>query len=152
MTRNVFVACLLLVGAALGSVAYGDEHSQLRDVHRVFVEKMPNDLDQYISAELTKQLKGRVTVVLQKGDADAIIRGTSAEQSGVGSQITGRHLGLNDTASGSISLIDRDEKIVMWSAEAGDRSLWKGPMARGGSRKVAERLVHDFKDALGKSR
>jgi hypothetical protein len=152
MTRNVFLACVLLVGGALGSAAYGSDDSQLRGIHRVFVEKMPNDLDQYISAEITKQLRGRLSVVLQKSDADGILRGTSAEQSGVGSQITGRYLGLHDTASGSISLIDRDERVVLWSSEAGDRSLWKGPMARGGSRKVAERLVHDLKDALGKGR
>jgi hypothetical protein len=30
--------------------------------------------------------------------------------------------------------------------------MWKGFMARGGLRKVAERLVHDFKDAVEKTR
>jgi len=62
-----------------------------------------------------------------------------------------RYLGLHDNATGAVSLIDRDEKLILWSGEAGDRSLWKGFMARGGFRKVAERLVHDLKDAILKS-
>ena len=47
----------------------------LRNVRRVFIEPMPGDLDQYISAEITKELKGRVVIVLDKANADAIMRG-----------------------------------------------------------------------------
>jgi len=123
----------------------------LKSVHRIFIEKMANDLDQYISAEITKQFKGRVVVVLNKEDADGVLRGTSEQKTGVGAAVTGRYLGLHDNASGSVSLVDKQERMVIWSAEAGDRSLWKGWMARGGPRKVAERLVHDLKDAMEKT-
>src|SRR5262249_49172970 len=34
------------------------------------------------------------------------------------------------------------------SSEAGDRSLWWGSLKRGGERKVADRLVHNLKDAM----
>ena len=60
---------------------------------------MENDLDQYISAEITKQFKGRVVVVLHKDSADAILRGASENKTGVGAAITGRYLGLHDNAS-----------------------------------------------------
>jgi len=138
---------LLIFGLATPVAA-----QSLKDVHRVFIDKMPNDLDQYIGAEITKQLSGRLTVVLIREDADAIMRGTGNERTGTGAAITGRYLGLHDNATGSISLVDKDEKMILWSAEAGDRSLMFGVMKRGGSRKVADRLVHDLKDALKKVR
>ena len=118
----------------------------------MFIVKMPNDLDHYISAEITKQFKGRIVVVLQKNDADVILRGTGEKKDGVGAAVTGRYLGLHDNATGSVSLVDRDETMVLWSAEAGDRSLMWGAMARGGPRKVASRLVSDLKKAIEKAR
>jgi hypothetical protein len=140
------VLCVALFGFADQATA-----PSLKDVHRVFIEKMPNDLDQYIGAEVTKQLTGRLTVVLNREDADVIMRGTGTERTGTGAAITGRYLGLHDNATGSISLVDKDEKMILWSAEAGDRSLMFGVMKRGGPRKVADRLVHDLKDALKKA-
>src|SRR4029077_1902902 len=67
----------------------------LKGVRRIFIEPMPGDLDQYISAEITKDLKGRVVVVLDKANADAIMRGVGENKNGVGSAITGRYLGLH---------------------------------------------------------
>ena len=78
--------------------------------------------------------------------------GVSEEQTGTGAKITGRYLGLHDTASGTISLVDKEGRVLLWSAEAGDRSLWFGAMARGGQRKVAARLVDKLKEALEKGR
>ena len=146
MTRaSLFLIALCLLGStAAGAAAQGS----LRDVHKVFVEKMPNDLDQYITAEITKQLAGRVIVVVRQEDADGVIRGTSEMKTGVGAAITGRALGLHDTATGSIALVDKDERTIIWSGEAGDRNMWVGAMARSGPRKVADRLVHDLKKAL----
>jgi hypothetical protein len=150
MRLLVLVLFVALVGFFSAPAAADDV--SLKNVHRVYLEKMPNDLDQYISAEITKQLRGRVVVVLQKEEADGIVRGTGDEKTGVGAAVTGRYLGLHDNATGSISMVDKDEKVILWSAEAGDRSLWKGFMARGGLRKVAERLVHDLKTAIENSR
>jgi hypothetical protein len=147
---RVIVALLLSGFVAVN--AFASDIISLAAVHRVFIEKMPNDLDQYISAELSKQLSGRMVVVLNKEDADGILRGTSAERTGTGAAITGRYLGLHDNATGSISMVDKDERVILWSAEAGDRSLMWGPMKRGGPRKVADRLVHDLKKALERAR
>jgi hypothetical protein len=120
----------------------------LKGVRRIFIEPMPGDLDQYISAEITKEFKGRVVIVLDKANADAIMRGVGENKSGVGSAITGRYLGLHDNSTASVTLVDPNETVVLWASEAGDRSLMWGVLARGGQRKVADRLVNNLKKAL----
>jgi hypothetical protein len=120
----------------------------LRSVRKVFIEKMPNDLDQYLRAEISKQCNGRLTVVLDKSDADGILAGVSEEEKGTGAKITGRYLGLHDIATGSVSLLDKEGKVILWANEAGDRSLLFGAMKRGGERKVAERLISKLKKAM----
>ena len=120
----------------------------LKGIRRIFLEKMANDLDQYISAEITKELSGRLVVVLDKANADAIMRGIGENRTGVGAAITGRYLGLHDNASASITIVDPAETVVLWASEAGDRSLMFGVMRRGGQRKVADRLVNNLKEAL----
>ena len=119
-------------------------------IKKVFIEKMDNNLDQNIRAEFTKQFKGSVMVVLDPKDADAILAGVSEELKGTGAKVTGRYLGLHDVASGSVSLLDKEGKVILWSSEAGDRNLWLGAMARGGQRKVADRLVSKLKKAMHK--
>ena len=120
----------------------------LKEVRTIYIEPMPADLDQYIRAEITKQMKGRLSVVLKQEYADAIMTGVGAHDKGVTNRITGRYLGLHDTATGSISVIDKEGKMVLWSSEAGDRSIWWGALKRGGPRKVADRLVHNLKRAM----
>jgi hypothetical protein len=120
----------------------------LGSIRRVYIDKMDNGLDQYIAAEITKQFKGRLTVVLDPANADVIMRGVNENHTGAARAITGRYLGLHDNASGSITLIDPGETVVLWASEAGDRSLMFGVMKRGGQRKVADRLVHNLKDAI----
>ena len=109
---------------------------------------MPNDLDQYLRAEISKQFKGSVVVVLDKNDAEGILAGISDEKKGTGAQITGRYLGLHDNATGTVSLLDKEGKNILWTDEAGDRSLMFGVMKRGGQRKVADRLISKLKKAM----
>ncbi len=118
-------------------------------VKKVYIDKMPNDLDQYLRAEITKQLPGRLLVVLNRDDADAIMTGVGDSKSGTGAVITGRYLGLHDNATGAVSIVDKSGTVVIWSSEAGDRSLLMGAVKRGGPRKVADRLIHNLKKALG---
>lgn len=125
------------------------QKTELRAVKKVFIEKMDNNLDQYLRAEFSKQFKGNVVVVLDAKDADAILAGVGEEQKGTGAKITGRYLGLHDVATGTVSLLDKEGKVILWSDEAGDRNMWLGPMARGGQRKVADRLVNKLRKAMG---
>ena len=109
--------------------------TNLKSVRHIYVEEMENDLDQYIRSEILKELSGRVTVVLDKVNADGILRAASP----------------HDNASASITLVDRDETVILWASEAGDRSLTTGTSARASAqRKVADRLVSNLKKALGK--
>ena len=120
----------------------------LGNIKKIYIEKMPNNLDQYLRAEISKQFKGSVTVVLDKKDADGILAGISEEKTGTGAQITGRYLGLHDNATGTVSMLDKEERNVIWTDEAGDRSLMFGVMRRGGERKVADRLISKLKKAM----
>jgi hypothetical protein len=131
---------------------FGQSTPPLSSIHKIFIEKMDNNLDQYMRAEFAKQLKGRVTVVLDSKDADAILVGVNEETKGTGAKITGRYLGLHDVATGTVSLLDKEGKTLLWSDEAGDRSLLFGMMKRGGQRKVADRLVSKLKKAMQSSK
>ena|ERR1700677_558748 len=143
--RIVLALALTFASLSFGQVTATD----LKSVHKIFIDRMPNDLDQYLRAEFVKQLKGKITIVLDEKDADGVLTGVSEEEKGTGAKITGRYLGLHDIATGTVSLVDKDRKNLLWSDEAGDRSLLFGVMKRGGERKVAERLVNKFKKAAG---
>ena len=138
---------ILLLCSLFVTVAFSQK-PELRSVQKVFIEKMENNLDQYLRAEFSKQFKGKVVVVLEAKDADAILAGVGEELKGTGAKITGRYLGLHDVATGTVSLLDKEGKVILWSDEAGDRSLMFGAMRRGGQRKVAERLVGKLKKAM----
>ena len=138
------LCCIVLCGLA----AVGQEAPSLSSIHKVFIEKMPNDLDQYLRAEIMKQFKGKLTVVLKKEDADGVITGVNEEQKGTAAKVTGRYLGLHDTVNGTISLLDKTESAILWSDEAGDRNLFFGIAHRGGERKVADRLIGKLKKAI----
>jgi hypothetical protein len=94
-------------------------------------------------------MKGKIEIVLDEKEADAILTGVSEEKTGTGAQITGRYLGLHDNTTGSLSMVDKERKTILWADEAGDRSLFFSVAHRGGERKVAERLVHKLKSAMG---
>src|ERR1035437_8732476 len=146
-TLNYFLRLsVVLTLTAFG--AFGQDATSLASIRKIYIEKMPNDLDQYLRAEISKQFKGKVTVVLDKNDADGILTGIDEERKGTGAQITGRYLGLHDNATGTISMLDKEEKNIFWTDEAGDASLLCGVMKRGGQRKVADRLIAKLKKAM----
>jgi len=145
---KLFVTITVFTGLLLPAGAFCQSPQTLASVGKIYIEKMPNNLDQYLRAEISKQFKGTVIVVLDKKDADGVLAGISEEKTGTGAQITGRYLGLHDNATGTISLLDKDEKTILWTDEAGDRSLMFGVMRRGGERKVADRLISKLKKAM----
>ena len=141
---KVVIAALALTIGSFGQATT----PSLKSVKKIYIEKMDNDLDKYLRAEISKQFKGSVVVVLDAKDADGILAGVDEEQKGTGAKITGRYLGLHDVATGTISLLDKEGKVILWSDEAGDRSLLFGAMKRGGQRKVADRLIGKLKKAM----
>jgi hypothetical protein len=139
---------LAAIALAFFALATGQQQQSLKSVKKIFIDKMANDLDLYLRAEISKQFKGSVTVVLDKKDADGILAGVSEEEKGTGAKVTGRYFGLHDIATGTVSLLDREGKIILWSDEAGDRSLLFSVAHRGGQRKVADRLISKLKKAM----
>lgn len=141
---------VLILAIVACSATFTAQAQDLKSVHKIFIDKLPNDLDQYLRAEFFKQMNGKIQVVLDEKDADGILTGVSEEKTGTGAQITGRYLGLHDNATGSLSMVDKERKTILWADEAGDRSLMFGVFRRGGERKVAERLVEKLKKAMGR--
>ena len=130
------------------------KNPSLTDVRKLYLEPMggvdskgsPLQLEQYIKAELSARLRHRITVVTRKEDADAVMVGTGDWRNTSGAALTGRYLGLHDTSTGAVSI--EKEGVVLWSSEAGDRSLFMGTMSRNGPRKVASRIVKHLDSAL----
>ena len=59
---------------------------------------------------------------------------------GLAPRSSAEDLGLHDDSITNLSLLDKDRKAILWSAEAGDRTLMFGAMGRGSERATAESL------------
>jgi hypothetical protein len=144
-----FGAVLLFLTSAL--CADEPRPATLRSVHKVFVDPMAHDLDKYIRQEILKQMKERIVIVVNKDDADGILTGIDEEETGAGKKLTGRYLGLHNVATGTLSLLDKEGKVLLWSDDAGDQAVMFTALKKGGQRKVANRLVSKFRKALMKA-
>ena len=138
--------CLVLCGI-LSSLAAQEVKSVPRGA-KIFITPMDKNLDGFITAEIQKQ-KVPIEVVLNQEDAQFVLAGFS--------QMTGSHwaeqvattvFGGKDKYEAECKLVSADGKTLIWSGEAGDRSLFLGALRRGGQRKVAERIVKQMHDAL----
>jgi hypothetical protein len=136
---------------AAGSTAAAQSSSpavtSLKQVHKLYVDKMGGNLDEYLRVEIAKQLGGQFQIVLNKDLAEALLVGTGEKTKDVGSVLTFGYLGLHDTATGAVSMVNQ-LGVVLWSSSAGDRTLLFGPLARGGTPEVASRLVQNLKKSL----
>jgi hypothetical protein len=112
------------------SVPASNQVMTLREVRRIFVEKMPDQLDEYVKSEIDKQLFGRVRLASRRENADAVLQG------------------VTDEDTGSAILTDLKGSVVLWKDEAGDESSLLGITKRGGPKKIAERLVNSLKEKM----
>jgi len=96
--------------------------ASINDVKKLYIEKMPNDLDTYIKSEISRQLPMRLVIVLEKNDADAVMTGTSTDK------------------QGTVIVIDRGGKLQLWTGEEGVR--------RGGAKEIAKKLVHSLNRSI----
>lgn len=114
----------------------------LRDIHNLYIEDMPDGLDEAIKSEIYRQLPGRLAVVLRRANADAVMKGSSKTFEGKGAKI-----GLKDKTSASVSITDLSGTVELWASEAGDKSPLK-VIKGGGPAKVAQRLVSNLRRAM----
>ena len=124
----------------------GTRVATLAQMRRIFIEPMANDLHQYIGAEIQRQLGGRVQVASSKEQADTIMRGNGELRSA--NAVTGKVLGVRRDQTASVTITDVTGTSVLWTDEAGSRTILMGVIKKGGPRKLAENLVGDLKRAL----
>ena len=58
------IATVMLSGLVLCA---GDVSPALKAIHKIYIDKLPNELDQYLRAEFFKQMSGKVSIVLREG-------------------------------------------------------------------------------------
>ncbi len=116
---RALLATAILCGASLLVAQSTDTKSVLK----VYVATMPNNLDQFLRAEFSRQMKGRIAFVPGDKDADATIT--------------------------SLNMVNKDHKVLLWSDDAGDKMILYR-VDSGTERKVAEHLVSKLKKEIDK--
>jgi hypothetical protein len=119
---------------SLASFAVAQSKPSLLNVRKIYIDKMDDNLDHYLTSEISKKFHGNMTVVLDRSAADAVLR-----QVGLGAQ---------NTAKGTIELVDPAGKEVLWSGTAGDREAKFLAMKHGGEQQIAEKLIAQMKKAM----
>lgn len=107
---------------------------RLADVRKIYIEKMPNGLDNYLRSAISKKFHSRITLVLDQSEADAILSGVD--------------VGTQQTQSATVNLTDPKAKVILWSGTAGDRDKKKLAIKHGGPETVADNLAGQLKKAM----
>ena len=127
---TLFVAMLSLSSY----VAAAQSAIQLSNVRKVYIEKMNNNLDQYLASSISSKFHGTLTVVLDRASADAILRG--------------QNLAAQETQKATVQLVDKSESTILWSGSANDRSMMMLDLKHGGEKKLADHLIGELKKAM----
>ena len=115
-------------------LAVAQSNPALFNVRKVYVEKMENNLDQYITSEISRQFHGSLAVVLEPSQADGIIKGIN--------------IGAQNTTKATVELVDPSGKVVLWSSTGDDRNKLFLDLKHGGNQKIAAHLVKDLKKSM----
>jgi hypothetical protein len=115
-------------------LALGQTKPSLLSVHKIYVDKMDNNLDHYITSQISRQFHGNLEIVLDRANADAILRSVD--------------LGAQNTRKATVELVDPGGQVVLWSGTAGDRNGELLDVTHGGEQKIAEKLVSQMKKAM----
>lgn len=111
-----------------------------KEVKNIYIEPMVNDLDQYLKAEISRQLARRVVIVAKPDDANAVMTAIGEWRNGIEQAVPGRASPANDSARGAVQVLSKDS--LLWSSKT-----W-GLLKSGSQRKVADQIVHNFKNLL----
>ena len=108
----------------------GKSVTTLRDVRKLYIEKMPNGLDNYLRSAISQKLGSYFTIVLERSQADAILESSDTR------------------STGTINMVDPSHKVVLWSGSATDKDKAFLNLRHGGERQIAQKLVSQLKRAL----
>jgi hypothetical protein len=131
MRRHLFLAVALLVCTA---PSFAQHTMLLSNVRRIYIEKMADNLDQYLASSISSKFHGAVTVVLDRSQADAIMKGVN--------------IGAQTTEKATVQLVDPGEHQVLWSGTAGDRKMMTLDIGHGGQQKIADNLIGELRKAM----
>ncbi len=106
----------------------------LSNVRKVYIEKMNNNLDQYLASSISAKFHGTLTVVLDQSQADAILKGDN--------------MAAQQTQRGTVQLVDKSGQTVLWSGSANDRNMMTLDIGHGGEKKLADHLIGELKKAM----
>lgn len=109
---------------------------------------MPGQLDEFIRDEIARQLSGRLEVARQRAAADALLTVQIEEQKGGAVSGAGRLFGLKDRTRVTTKVLDRVTRAIVWTRETGDRKMIVGAFQSDTSKRLAERVVKDLKEAI----
>ena len=116
----------------------------LNEIRAVYLRPMPGDLDEFLAASLQKW--GVYTVTIDSASAEAYFTGTL--EKGDDKWFHVAFGSGKDKNNGSVMLIDPRAKVLIWSGSAGDKSFLFNSLKKGGSRKIADRLVDQLKKSF----
>jgi len=135
MVNGRIAALFLGLAFTLGlAPARAQSPVQLSMVRKIYIEKMDNNLDQYLASAISEKFHGSLTVVLDRQQADAILQGVN--------------ITAQNTTKSTVELVDPSHRVVLWSGSAGDRSLMTLDMKHGGQQKIADHLIGQMKKAM----
>jgi hypothetical protein len=137
---------LLLVGLCLPVWAVSADNHTVPKGATIYIEKMQDDLDGFIRAEFVKK-HIPLAIVMSPEQAELIMTGDASTET-KHTWHEGWLTPERDHIVGSVTIVDRKTGRFVWASEAGDRSVWWGPLKRGGARKVADRIAHNLKRAI----
>ena len=124
--------------------------ARLSDAHSVFVAGGQGELDGYVREEIQRQLGGRLKLATSLADADVVMRVTLDEPRGKGISSAGRVFGVKDKAQIRAVVVDARTSHVLWQQGAGDRKLIIGAFHGESLKRLAERIVKEFRDAYSR--
>jgi hypothetical protein len=136
MKRLLIFVCAVLCVGVFGFSSRGamGQAIQLSNVRRVYIEKMNNNLDQYLASSISAKFHGTLTVVLDRAQADAILKG--------------ENMAAQETQRGTVQLVDKAGSTVLWSGSANDKSIITLDLKHGGEKKLADHLIGELKKAM----
>lgn len=111
------MSMIFLVLASAASAVARTPGVTLASVHTIYVAPMANGLNTYLEASITKRLKGRVTLVSSRENADAVLSAAGSNNGKLAAALIG------GAASLAVSLKAPDGTIIWADSEAG-HSLW----------------------------
>jgi hypothetical protein len=102
----------------------------LHSVHKLYIERMPNGLDDFLRTAIFKKCGSFFTIVLNRPEADAILK-------------------VNDPRlPGNVVMVDQSGSIILWSGSADKKEAKFLDLRKGGEKVLAEKLAGQLNKAI----